>query len=138
MTNMLHSLITSLRSGFKSHRELALQNLVLRQRLAVLTRSAKRAKITAADRARWSLHLRWWRIWREALVILKTGDDRRLASQGVSRQPHRQLGFHRLLRGADRYVPPALRTPQVAAMSRRLRPEPWSLSRELVASRKAA
>jgi putative transposase len=71
MTNILLSFVGTLLTSAKSRRELAVENLVLRQQLAVLKRSVKRPKITATDRVFWSLVLRWWPKWREALVIVK-------------------------------------------------------------------
>jgi hypothetical protein len=74
MISILLSFAGTSLSSVRSRRELVLGNLVLRQQLAVLKRSVKRPKITAADRAFWSLLFRWWSRWREALVIVKTGD----------------------------------------------------------------
>jgi hypothetical protein len=71
MTGILFSFVGTLVTSAKSRRELAVENLVLRQQLAVFKRSVKRPKITATDRAFWSLVLRWWPRWREALVIVK-------------------------------------------------------------------
>jgi transposase InsO family protein len=71
MTRILLSFICALLRSTKSRRELALENLVLRQQLAVLKRSVKRPKLTASDRAFWSILLRWWPRWRDALVIVR-------------------------------------------------------------------
>jgi hypothetical protein len=71
MINLLLSFAGASLSNLKSRRELALENLVLRQQLAVLKRSAKRPKPTATDRAFWSMILRCWPRWRDARVIVK-------------------------------------------------------------------
>ncbi len=50
---------------------LALENLALRQQLAVLERSGKRPKLRLRDRAFWILLSAIWPAWRSALVIIK-------------------------------------------------------------------
>ncbi|MGB8225204.1 MAG: hypothetical protein WCF10_21635 [Polyangiales bacterium] len=51
MLPLLYALLTSARSSLKTKRELALENLALRQQLAILKRKTKRPKLTKADRA---------------------------------------------------------------------------------------
>jgi len=68
MLNIILCFVRALLASVKSRRELAVENLVLRQQLAVLKRSVKRPTITATDRAFWALVLRWWPRWREAPV----------------------------------------------------------------------
>jgi putative transposase len=51
--------------------ELALENLVLRQQLAVLHRQHRRPKLRRSDRIFWLLVSRFWVRWKEALVIVK-------------------------------------------------------------------
>ena len=53
MISQLFALLRSGVSSLKNKRELALENLALRQQLAVYKRSAKRPKLTNADRAFW-------------------------------------------------------------------------------------
>jgi transposase InsO family protein len=55
----------------KSHRELVLENLALRQQLAVLKHRTKRPKLTNADRAFWVLLSRLWTDWQDALILVK-------------------------------------------------------------------
>ena len=50
---------------------LALENVVLRQQLAVLRRSVKRAKIQDSDRIFWILMRRLLDSWRDTLLIVK-------------------------------------------------------------------
>ena len=57
---------------FKTSSQLRLENLALRQQLAVLRRSApKRLKLTPADRIFWVWLLRLWGDWKSALMIVK-------------------------------------------------------------------
>ena len=55
MPNMLWLLLTGLRSAFRSQRDLALENLALRQQLAVLRRTCKRPRLHNKDRLFWIL-----------------------------------------------------------------------------------
>ena len=52
------------------HRQLALENLALRQQLAVYKRLAARPKLHTVDRLFWALLARIWTGWRQALVIV--------------------------------------------------------------------
>ena len=68
---MLRSLLGSFISAFKTRRSLALENLALRQQLAVLQRSVKRSRLTDLDRGFWVLLRRVWTDWDNVLVIVK-------------------------------------------------------------------
>src|SRR6267143_1223148 len=52
------------------HRQLALENLALRQQLAVYKRAANRPKLQQSDRLLWVWLSRVWPAWRQALVIV--------------------------------------------------------------------
>ena len=52
---MIWLLLRSLVSTFKTRRSLALENLALRQQLAVLQRSVKRPRLSNLDRGLWVL-----------------------------------------------------------------------------------
>jgi putative transposase len=52
------------------HRQLALENLALRQQLAVYKRTAKRPKLGRRDRLFWVWLSRVWAGWRQVLVIV--------------------------------------------------------------------
>ena len=52
------------------HRQLALENLALRQQLAVYKRSAPRPRLHPTDRLWWAVLARLWTGWRQALVIV--------------------------------------------------------------------
>ena len=77
---MISSFVRALVSVFKTHRDLALENLALRQQLAVLRRSVKRPGLSDVDRRFWVLLSRIWRDWRRALVLV---------------QPETVVGWHR-------------------------------------------
>jgi hypothetical protein len=53
MLHLLHALLATARSSLKPQRELALENLALRQQLAIVQRKTERPKRTQADRAFW-------------------------------------------------------------------------------------
>jgi hypothetical protein len=60
MRKLVLAMLSAARSSLKSRRELALENLALRQQLAVLPRQAKRPKLSPADRAFWVVLARVW------------------------------------------------------------------------------
>ena len=68
---MIWSFLCSLISAFKTRRALALENLALRQQLAVLQRSVKRPRLSNVDRGFWVLLRRFWTDWARALIIVK-------------------------------------------------------------------
>jgi hypothetical protein len=53
MIDLLYAMLATGRSSLKSQRELALENLALRQPLAVLKRKTKRPRLTKAERTFW-------------------------------------------------------------------------------------
>ena len=55
----------------KERRDLALENLALRQQLAVLKRPQRRIRIKQRDRLFWIWLSRTWAGWRAALIIVK-------------------------------------------------------------------
>jgi len=71
MLHLLSALLATARSSLKSQRELALENLALRQQLAVVKRTSKRPKLTNADRAFWVALSRLWPDWQDALILVK-------------------------------------------------------------------
>ena len=71
---MLTALMVLLRSiGLicGGHRAVVLENLALRQQLAVLTRTVKRPQLRSTDRLFWILLAKGWRDWRSALVVVQ-------------------------------------------------------------------
>ncbi len=64
---MILSFVRALVSAFKAGRELALENVALRQQLAVLRRSVKRPRLSNVDREFWVLWRRIWIDWESVL-----------------------------------------------------------------------
>ena len=54
----------------RSHRSLLLENLVLRQQLAVLKRKHPRRQMRAVDKIFWLFARRFWGGWKESLVLV--------------------------------------------------------------------
>jgi hypothetical protein len=73
------SVYSCLRAMLKERRDLALENLSLRQQLAVMKRSQARLKIKQRDRLFWIWLSRTWSGWRAALIIV----NRQLSSVGI-------------------------------------------------------
>jgi len=59
-----------LRAIFRSKQDIVLENLALRQQLAVQQRSIIRPKIKNTDRIFWVWLLRIWNDWRTSLIIV--------------------------------------------------------------------
>src|SRR6201997_2057913 len=55
---------------FRSHRRLLLENLALRQQLAVLKRRRARPKLSPFDKLFWVLAVRFWTDWRRSLLVV--------------------------------------------------------------------
>ena len=68
---MISSFVRALLSAVKTRHELALENLALRQQLAILRRSVKRPRLSDLDRGFWVLLRRIWTDWDRVLVIVK-------------------------------------------------------------------
>ena len=95
---MISSLVPALISAFKARRELALENVALRQQLAVLRRSVKRPRLSKVDRVFWVLLRRIWTDWEASCP--KTQTNSRLARRpvasprsGACRRRCRRFGF---------------------------------------------
>jgi transposase InsO family protein len=70
MLNRLLAVLTTFCSLFQSHRRLALENLALRQQLAMLKSSVKRPRASALDRLFWVLFAKYVNRWRAMLHTL--------------------------------------------------------------------
>ncbi len=70
MLRLISVSIAALLSGFRSRRELILENLALRQQLATLVQK-RRPLIMPAERAFWVVLRRLWSRWAAAIVIVK-------------------------------------------------------------------
>src|SRR5881296_3068821 len=71
MVRWLGILIGTLRSTVRTHRELALENLALRQQLAVWKARQPRPRLTAMDRIFWVVLSRLWKSWRNSLKVVR-------------------------------------------------------------------
>jgi hypothetical protein len=70
MISMLLHLLRLFPFLCSGHRHLALENLALRQQLALYKRRANRLKLRTSDRLFWVCLSRVWAGWRQALVIV--------------------------------------------------------------------
>jgi putative transposase len=68
MSSIILHVITTV---FRSRHALALENLALRQQLAVLQRNAKRPRLKRWERGFWVLISRIWKDWQKALVVVQ-------------------------------------------------------------------
>ena len=76
----LEAIILLVRGIMMNRTTLALENLALRQQLAVLERSVKRPRLRPHDRIFWICLSRLWKRWRESLMFV---------------QPETVIGWHR-------------------------------------------
>src|SRR6266487_2632334 len=86
---MLAALVAALRSLALicgGHRDVALENLALRQQLAVFKRAARRPQLHHRDRLFWILLAKAWRDWRTALIVVHPDTVVRWHRQWVRRQ----------------------------------------------------
>ena len=86
MLHLLYAVLATVRSSLKPQRELALENLALRQQLAILQRKTKRPKLSNADRAFWVALFGLWPDWQNALLIVK---------------PQTVIGWHRKVSSSE-------------------------------------
>jgi putative transposase len=68
---LLVAVIAALRSALRIHADLALENLALRQQLAVLQRRRPRPPLVWTDRLFWIALFRAWSRWRHVLLLVK-------------------------------------------------------------------
>ena len=71
MVRWLGILFGTLRSAVRTHRELALENLALRQQLAVWKARQPRPRLTEMDRIFWVLLSRLWTSWRDSVHVVR-------------------------------------------------------------------
>ena len=64
-------ILVFLRALFVPRAHLALENLALRQQVAVLKRSVPRPRVQCRDRIFWVLLRRFWPGWRDSLALVK-------------------------------------------------------------------
>src|SRR5213593_3472200 len=71
MVRWLGILLRTFRSAVRTRRELALENLVLRQQLAVWKARQPRPRLTTMDRIFWVVLSRLWKGWRNSLRMVR-------------------------------------------------------------------
>ena len=86
MVRWLGTVLGTLRSAVRTHRELALENLALRQQVAVWKACRRRPRLTEMDRIFWVVLSRLWTSWRQSLHVVR---------------PETVIGWHR--EGFKRY-----------------------------------
>ena len=82
--SILHLALTFLGALFKSQRQLALENLALRQQVAMLRQSVKRPRTTPADKFFWIFFSRYVDGWRTTLHALHPDTVVRWHRQGFT------------------------------------------------------
>jgi putative transposase len=83
MMKALSWLVAFLVSGLKQRRELALENLALRQQLGLLKRAHRRPQLRRKDRLFWVWLSEIWTHWREALLIVSPDTVVRWHRKGI-------------------------------------------------------
>jgi putative transposase len=71
MLGLLIVIGRALALGLRGQRELALENLALRQQLMAMKRATRRPHLQARDRLFWIALRRIWRNWRTAVVLVR-------------------------------------------------------------------
>src|SRR5271168_2045572 len=71
MLRLLRLLAVPVIGFFRSRRDLLLENLALRQQLAVLKRRHSRPRLAVIDRLFWVTLRRFWPQWRQALILVQ-------------------------------------------------------------------
>src|SRR5437773_8774591 len=71
MVRWLGILLRTFRSAVRTRRELALENLALRQQLAVWKTCQPRPRLTEMDRIFWVVLSRLWKNWRSSLQVVR-------------------------------------------------------------------
>ena len=71
MVRWLRILFGTQKSSVRTHRELALENLALRQQLAVWKARQPRPRLRATDRIFWEMLSRVWTNWRSSVQLVR-------------------------------------------------------------------
>ena|SRR5437870_3672615 len=71
MVRWLAILVWTLRSTIRTQRELALENLALRQQVAAWKVRQPRPQLTTTDRIFWVVLSRLWKNWRSSLQVVR-------------------------------------------------------------------
>ena len=110
MLSLLLTVLRTICSLFQSRRQLALENLALRQQLATLRPTVKRPRVSAIDRLFWVLFAKYVDGWRAMLHALHPDTVVRWHREGFRRywrwksrqrgvgQPPIDVGIRKLIR----------------------------------------
>src|SRR5258705_9723792 len=71
MVRWLGILVGTLRSCLRTHRDLAIENLAIRQQLAVWKAREPRPRLTEIDRIFWVFLSKLWTSWRHSLLVVR-------------------------------------------------------------------
>jgi putative transposase len=71
MVQVLIAVLSALLVFFRSHSDIALEILALRQQVAVLKRQRPRPPLNSGDRLFWTSLRRFWPRWSDVLLIVK-------------------------------------------------------------------
>jgi hypothetical protein len=71
MVSVFLSLLGALRSALRTHADLVVENLALRQQLANFRPTSGRPRLRASDPAFWVVLSRLWSRWADVLVVVK-------------------------------------------------------------------
>jgi len=71
MTTLVTAILGALVAALRPRTSLVVENLALRQQLAVLRRATPRPRLRPVDRAFWAVLSRAWSRWADALIIVK-------------------------------------------------------------------
>ena len=85
MVRWLAIIFGTWRSTLRTHRELALENLALRQQVAVWKARQPRPRLTEVDRIFWVVLSRLWTGWRQSLHVVRPETVVRWHRQGFRR-----------------------------------------------------
>ena len=80
--SVCHSIWLLIRALFRNRAQLAVENLALRQQLAILKEKTKRPKLRPRDRVFWVWLSRFWANWRSALLVVQPDTVLRWHRQG--------------------------------------------------------
>jgi hypothetical protein len=69
--SLVLALLGALRAALRTHADLTLENLALRQQLVLLRRRSKRPRFSPLDRVFWVWLSKRWARWREALQVVR-------------------------------------------------------------------
>jgi putative transposase len=130
--SLVLALLGALRAAMKNRADLALENLALRQQLALLHRRGKRPRFAHIDRLFWTWLSGLWSRWREVLLVIRPETVIRWHRQGFRafwtwKSRHGQVGRPRVAsESAELVRAMTLANPLWGAPRIGLAPIPWT------------